>query len=243
MKRKKCPYCSNRVGYVSLFSSRRKGEYVCKECGKESKVIIDKKIFVGFAVAAIISVAIMVCWFLLGLISNPLGIVLVAVPLVIFAAFSPASVCYEPLKKYKKSMEAKKAGIEYSDNLTAGEVDSTEWTGSASIEDTSSFTLNSELFNSIREKKNAERVKSRTTVFEPVSGDVEHPQEESSEQGFVPVINDVSENHSSSSDVPLRRIHHEVRSAPSRARHYISTEERNDDSTDEVKSYSGNRRF
>lgn len=243
MKRKKCPYCSKRVGYISLYSSRRKGQYVCKECGKESKVIIDKSIFIGFAVAVLASVAIMICWVALGLISNPLGIVLVAAPLVIFALASPTSVCYEPLKKYKKSMEAKKAGIEYSDSLTSGEIDSTEWTGTIPrVEDTGTFSVNSELFNSIREKKNAERVRSNTAVFEPVSADVEEAQTESAEE-LVPVINNVSENHSSSSDIPLRRIRHEVRSAPSRARHYIATEETQESDDSDVKSYSGNRRF
>ena len=48
MKIKKCPYCSKRVSYISGFASRRKSEYICTQCGKESKVVINKMIFVAF---------------------------------------------------------------------------------------------------------------------------------------------------------------------------------------------------
>lgn len=65
-------------------------------------------------------------WILAGLVSNPLGILLVAIPLIIFTAASPNFVHYEPYKKYRKSMEAKKAGIAYSDNLLTSELDEDE---------------------------------------------------------------------------------------------------------------------
>ena len=59
MKAKKCPYCSKRISYISGFSSRRKSEYICTRCGKESKVIINKMIFVGFALAVAVAAGIM----------------------------------------------------------------------------------------------------------------------------------------------------------------------------------------
>lgn len=74
----------------------------------------------------VISLAIMAGWILAGLVSNPLGILLVAIPLIIFTAASPNFVHYEPYKKYRKSMEAKKAGIAYSDNLLTSELDEDE---------------------------------------------------------------------------------------------------------------------
>ena len=58
MKAKKCPYCSKRISYISGFSSRRKSEYICTRCGKESKVIINKMIFVGFALAVAVAAGI-----------------------------------------------------------------------------------------------------------------------------------------------------------------------------------------
>mgnify|MGYP000290875627 FL=1 len=44
MKMRKCPYCGRRISYASSFASRRKAEYICQKCGKESKVAVDKKV-------------------------------------------------------------------------------------------------------------------------------------------------------------------------------------------------------
>ena len=44
MKMRKCPYCGRRISYTSSFASRRKAEYICQKCGKESKVAVDKKV-------------------------------------------------------------------------------------------------------------------------------------------------------------------------------------------------------
>ena len=108
MKMRKCPYCGRRISYTSSFASRRKAEYICQKCGKESKVAVDKKVILFFIVAVVISLAIMAGWILAGLVSNPLGILLVAIPLIIFTAASPNFVHYGPYKKFRKSMEAKK---------------------------------------------------------------------------------------------------------------------------------------
>lgn len=83
MKMRKCPYCGRRISYTSAFASRRKAEFVCQKCGKESKVVVNKKVILIFVVAAVISLAIMAGWIMAGLVSNPLGILLVAIPLII----------------------------------------------------------------------------------------------------------------------------------------------------------------
>ena len=110
MKKKKCPYCGRRVPYSVAFSRRRKAEYVCKNCGRESRVVINRSVILAFIICAIISIAIFVLWVYLKLTYNPLGIVAIAVPLIIFTIISPRFVRFEPLRKYKKTMEAKKAG-------------------------------------------------------------------------------------------------------------------------------------
>ena len=122
MKKKKCPYCGRRVPYSVAFSRRRKAEYVCKNCGRESRVVINRSVILAFIICAIISIAIFVLWVYLKLTYNPLGIVAIAVPLIIFTIISPRFVRFEPLRKYKKTMEAKKAGIAYSDNLAVSEI-------------------------------------------------------------------------------------------------------------------------
>ncbi|MCD8026544.1 MAG: hypothetical protein LUF33_06370 [Clostridiales bacterium] len=117
MKVKRCPYCERRVSYSSAYSCRRKGEYFCERCGKESRVVVNKTIYLLFAVFALVTLGIMAGWLYSGLASNIFGVVLVAVPLIIFMMITPKFLYFEPLKKYKKSIEAKKAGFEYSDNL------------------------------------------------------------------------------------------------------------------------------
>ncbi|MBR0337812.1 MAG: hypothetical protein IIX22_05310, partial [Ruminococcus sp.] len=74
MKKKKCPYCGRRVPYSVAFSRRRKAEYVCKNCGRESRVVINRSVILAFIICAIISIAIFVLWVYLKLTYNPLGI-------------------------------------------------------------------------------------------------------------------------------------------------------------------------
>ena len=148
-KKRRCPYCGKGMSYFSAYSCRRKAEYVCGKCGKESKVVISKLIIPIFIIAAVISLAVMGFWFFFQLLSNPLGILLVAAPLIIFMAFSPQFVQLEPLKKYRKSMEAKKAGIEYSDNLTALDFED----DAAAQDSNGQFKINSDLFQEIKSSR------------------------------------------------------------------------------------------
>ncbi len=118
MRKKKCPYCGRRVPYSVCFGRRRKAEFVCPRCGRESRVYISRSVIFAFLICAILSIALFVLWVYLKLTYNPLGIAAVALPLIIFGLISPRFVNFEPLKKYKKTMEAKRAGIAYSDNLS-----------------------------------------------------------------------------------------------------------------------------
>lgn len=243
MKIKKCPYCGKRVSYTSGFASRRKGEFTCTQCGKQSKVVIDKKIYVFFAVAVAISVAIMAVWILLNLISNPWGIVLVALPLVIFMFTTPEFLKYVPLKKYKKSMEAKKAGIVYSDNLLD---DVTDNFSQIQMEtEVSGYEINTNVFNKIKEERNAARVQLQQENSDEADDAVTGSGDKT--RSFVPVINDVSERHASSSDLPLRKIHSDSERSYERPHHYITDENERENQEEKKKSvgnrYSANRKF
>lgn len=243
MKPIKCPYCGRRVSYSSCFASRRKAEYVCRKCGKESKVVIDKKVILFFVVAAVISLAIMAGWILNGLISNPLGIVLVAVPLIIFGALTPRFVHYEPFKKYQKSMEAKKAGIAYSDNLLTSEFDEAENYSFPSINtpqpenNSDGFAINSDIFNKIKAERNAAREHLDSNEISSDSSSL-------NKQDYIPVKSDVVENHASSG-AGLKKIHSEtpVRTTQYRSRHYINSEDNSQDKKSGGNRYSANRKF
>lgn len=243
MKNKKCPYCSKRISYISAFSCRRKAEYVCERCGKESRVSINRKVVLAFILAAVMSVAIMAGWIFAGLAHNPLGIVLVAVPLVIFAVISPKFVNFVPLKKYKKSMEARKAGIEYSDNLVTSELDENDSLSfGASSDAGSGFQINSDIFNTIKAERNAAREKLREGELVSHSSEIEKPDESQNEDSYVSVIKNVSEDHSSA-DAPLKKIHSEGEHHVSRTRHYIPPQEEKEQKKPDGNKYSANRKF
>lgn len=261
MTKKRCPYCGKRISYTASFSNRRNAEYVCPRCGKESKVRIKSSILIVFAVFALIAIAIMVVWSVLGFSNNPLGIAFVALPLIIFVFLTPKFVYYEPLKKYKKSMEAKKAGIAYSDNLLISDFKEEPFRG-RSAQDNGQFQINADVFNKIRAERNAAReqlgkddISSNTQRDEisdtkPVStNDVQniHNQNEQQSDGYVHLIDNVSENHSYD-NVPLKKIHSENVHSASRARHYIpdsdsETDEKPKQQKPSGNRYSSNRRF
>ena len=241
MKNRKCPYCSKRISYASAYASRRKAEYVCERCGKESKVVVNKKVILAFIFSAVIAVAIMVGWIYAGLSYNPLGILLVAVPLIIFTVISPKFVKFVPLKKYKKSMEARKAGIEYSDNLMISELEENDgYTFGASADTGSGFKINSDVFNTIRAERNAAREK--LMYNELVSDSSEIQKTDESKESYVPVINNVSEKHSSD-DVPLKKIHSDSTVNMARNRHYIPSQEEKEPKKPDGNRYSANRKF
>lgn len=97
-RKKRCPYCGKRLPYFSAYMSRRKAEYVCPRCGKESRVIISKAVIVNFLICAVISVLVIVAWIVTKSTSNPLGVAAAALPLLIFLMISPKFVRLEALK-------------------------------------------------------------------------------------------------------------------------------------------------
>lgn len=240
MNRKKCPYCGKRISYSSVFYCRKKSEYVCERCGKESRVIINKKVTLVFILCALLSIAIMAGWIFAGLSYNPLGILFVALPLLVFTLISTKFLKFEPLKKYKKSMEARKAGIEYSDNLMVNELDEKDnVTPDYSVDSNSQFQINSDVFNKIKADRTSAREKLKEGQLISNSEKIE------SKDDYVPVIKNVSEKHSYA-DAPLKKIHSESPVTQRRRHHYVEVEEA-DDVKEYKKSdgnkYSANRRF
>lgn len=73
----------------------------------------------------VISLAIMAGWILAGLVSNPLGILLVAIPLIILRQLHRTSFTMSRTRN-TVSLWRQKAGIAYSDNLLTSELDEDE---------------------------------------------------------------------------------------------------------------------
>ncbi len=263
-KKQRCPYCGKRMSYSWAYVSRKKAEYVCTRCGRESGVVIDKIIIPIFIIVAVICIGIIGAWFWLDMFSFhnfdiagykwgiiiyvPLGVLVVIVPLIIFHFFTPKFVRLEPLKKYEKSMEAKKAGIEFSDNLAALEIDNEI---NSSLENSGQFHINSDVFNQIKSERNTPR-----EVEE--SDDIVSDSKQTGEMSYVSVIDDVREDHAKTTSYPLKKLHSEGAKV-SRPRHYLPAQEEEvieeseayaEDDADvkeykkpDTNKYSANRRF
>ena len=255
-RKNRCPYCGKRISYGEKFSYRRKAEYVCPRCGKESRVIINKMVILIFVICAVIAALIMTAWIYFDLVSNPLGIVAVAFPLIIFGLMSPNFVRFEPLRKYQKSMEARRAGIAYSDNLSISELD--EEVGY--VEGSNQFQINNDVFNKIKAERTAMTVQATDSDLVSDSKELENNNINNNEQDipkqpYVEVMGEVRENHSAADDSPLKKIHSEG-TRINRSRHYIDVPEEaqqapvQDDYSENIKTektepnrFSANRRF
>lgn len=237
-KTKRCPYCGKRVPYFSAYMSRRKAEYTCVRCGKESRVVISKAVIPTFLICALLSGGIMAGWVITKTTSNPIGIAAVAFPLLIFLLISPKYVRFEALKKYKNSMEARKAGLEYSDSFAISSLDEEKTT---SLESTGQFKINSDVFNKIKSERSAAKEQGESDNIKSHSEPIE-PEK----QDYVSVINPVTEQHSSM-DAPLKKIHSD-RSAINRTRHHyipapLEEEEQTVTERSDTDRFSGNRTF
>lgn len=134
--------------------------------------------------------------------------------------------------------------MEYSDNLAAAEFDEDMNT---SLENSMQFKINSDLFNQIKSERS-------TAKKQAESQEIVSHSETIDKDSYVHVIDDVSEDHASTTAVPLKKIHSE--GTPVRSRHYLppmeeaetADEEASDDDVKEyvkpdTNKYSGNRRF
>lgn len=104
MHETKCPYCGKEVSYPMAFLLRRRGEYFCKKCKKESNVYISKKIWIVFFIVLILSVSIMLYFLLMTFKDNLIYVPVALVPFVIFYLLVPLFVRLRPKKKFQDSL-------------------------------------------------------------------------------------------------------------------------------------------
>lgn len=104
MNERQCPYCGKPVSYPVAFLLRRRGEYFCKKCKKESNIIISKKIWLAFFASLFSSLAILLYYLFLTDMENLWGIFIVIIPYLIFLLCSPLFVKLRPKKKFQDSL-------------------------------------------------------------------------------------------------------------------------------------------
>ena len=100
----KCPYCGKSISYISAFMMRRKGEYFCKRCKKESNVHIKKTILIFFFFTLAAAVLVLLYYLLLTDKENLWFMLAAAVPFLIFYLFTPLFIRLKPKKKFQDSL-------------------------------------------------------------------------------------------------------------------------------------------
>lgn len=100
----KCPYCGKTISYPAALVMRRKGEYYCKRCKKESNVHIKKTIFAAFFFVLAISLLALFYYLFMTNRENLWFMLIVALPYIVFYLISPLFVRLNPKKKFQDSL-------------------------------------------------------------------------------------------------------------------------------------------
>lgn len=178
MKGKKCPYCGRRISYLTVFHEKKHGIYECSRCKKESKIKTDNKLLIAFLAVILIIILYVIFWFSSGLYTNPLGIIPPAVLLLIFYFCSPLFIRFVPLKRFLTYDDKKPETKEIKKEYKPEE-----------------YVFDRRVFDEIKNKR-----QSVSSVEEKIDRII------AEEEQYVPVIEDVSEAHTSSSQAPLKKI-------------------------------------
>lgn len=178
MKGKKCPYCGRRITYLTVFHEKKHGVYECTRCKKESKVKIDKRLIISFAALVLLIILYIIFWRNSPFYNNILGIIPPIVCLIVFYFCTPLFIKFVPLKRFLDDIDRKKEAEEAPEETQTS----------------SDFVFDKKIFDEI---------KSRRTAPSSVEERIDRVLAE--EDDYVPVIEDVSEAHTSS-NTPLKRV-------------------------------------
>lgn len=211
----KCPYCGKTVSYPMAFLLRRRGEYFCKKCKKESNVYIKKMILVAFFITLILSLFGLMYYLFMTDRENLWFVLIVLLPYLIFYLCSPLFVRLRPKKKFQDSLydtgmvetpnadpdptmaQSAKVVPAFVDDIVLGDTDYKP-------------AIDSDIFNSIKEERRAIAETDGGTrsfdKFENISS--------ASQNGHTMQIDSIGD---------ISKIE-EVKHAASRGRHYAPTE-------------------
>lgn len=158
MKLAKCPYCGRRLSYLTAQQHKKKGEYLCSRCKKESNVYINKKIWLPFIFTLMIAIIIMVLVMIYIAEKNIFSFILVMIPFLLFYLFVPFFVTLRPLKKYREAvnLQQKLKKPDILSPITDGD-----------LEENSPF-INKDVFNQIKAKRKiiTEEEEMRTKAYD-----------------------------------------------------------------------------
>ena len=178
MKGKKCPYCGRRISYLTIFHEKKHGVFECTRCKKESKVKIDKRLIISFIILVLFIILYTVFWRTSGYYNNILGIIPPIIVLIVFYFCTPFFIKFVPLKRFLDDIDRKpESQVSTEETNTSQE-----------------FVFNKKIFDEIKNKRNTP-----SSIEEKIDRIIEQ------EENYVPVIEDVSEAHTSS-QATLKRV-------------------------------------
>lgn len=221
MKDKKCPYCGKRIPYTTLFHIKKRGVYCCSRCKKESKIKISNNLIISFIALCLAVILFMIIWInVLNQANNFLGVILVALAIIIYYSITPVFLNFVPLKKY--------AGTENSQKENAAEE---SYNGG--------YTFNQEAFMEAKKRKQVTPTNAENRIDNIIESIEKSP--------VVPIIENFSESHASSSNEPLKRVNRTRTATQSYVPEPIEEDvkvapQRKKDKPDGSK-YTANRRF
>lgn len=187
---KYCPYCGRRISYFTTFHEKKRGIHTCSRCKRESKIKTDFRLIVAFIAVVLLVLMFILVWNGSSNYNNFWGVIITAGILTVFYFCTPLFIRFVPLKKYHQhDMEREEFEYEYEPLPDEDEIDPDK-----------EFTFNKDIFDSIKEKRKSTIVRNN----EENSDNLENTK--IADKNYVPIINDVTQAHASSSEAPLRRV-------------------------------------
>jgi hypothetical protein len=190
MKNKKCPYCGRRIPYTTLFHIKKSGTYECFRCKKQAKVKLSPVLLISFIAVFLCVVLFMILWCVgLNKANDFTGVIISAVVLIVYYFLTPFMINIVPLKKYVNKETPKQT----EEILTE---DNNDY----------NFSFNRNAFDEIKRRKVEEKT-AQNIENTRVNNKVDELIESIESESVVPIIENVSEAHSSS-DTPLHKVNH-----------------------------------
>ena len=178
MKGKKCPYCGRRISYMTVFHDKKHGIYECNRCKKECKIKAGKKLLISYVILVLLIILYFILWRSSTFYNNFLGVIPPIIALIIFYFCTPFFIKFVPLKRFLDDIERKKEPEPQAEEYVPEQ----------------EFVFDKRIFDEIKNKRNAP-----TSVEEKIDRIIEE------EENYVPIIEDVSEAHTSSQST-LKRV-------------------------------------
>lgn len=108
MNGKNCPYCGQKVSYLTAIMEKDKGEHTCKKCGRNSTVYFVKALRAAIIAAVAVSAVILTIWLVAGDYTNLWGMLWVFLPFLVFYVCTPVFYRLVPLKTTAAKAEKEK---------------------------------------------------------------------------------------------------------------------------------------